>query len=96
MFDGHFTHISLQVVEKAIAEDVSLVKLPPHVTDLLQPLDVCCFGLLKRGWETLLNEWVSIWEIPPVNFRCQTRRYYTNGKQSTANLLALTSRETHT
>ena len=27
----------------------------PHMTDILQPLDKCCFGPLKRKWEDKLN-----------------------------------------
>ena len=30
-------------------------KIPPHVIDILQPVDVTCFGLLKRTWEKLLH-----------------------------------------
>ena len=40
-------------------EDVIIVKLPPHTTDLIQPLDVTCFGPMKRDWETMLNEHVN-------------------------------------
>ena len=59
IFDGHLTHVSLEVIEKARTEDVTLLKLPPHVTDKLQPLDVACFGPLKRMWEKVLNEWIN-------------------------------------
>ena len=51
IFDGHLTHVSIQVIEKAIEEDVTILKLLPHVKDKLQPLDVAWFGLLKRAWE---------------------------------------------
>ena len=61
IFDGHLTHVSIPVVEKAIEEDISIVKSPPHVTDKLQPRDVACFGPLKRQWERLLNEWTNQW-----------------------------------
>lgn len=40
-------------------EDIMIVKLPLHVTDKLQPLDVSCFVLLKREWERTLNAWVN-------------------------------------
>ena len=60
IFDGHLSHVSVEVIEKAIEENVVLLKLPPHATDKLQPLDVACFGPLKRHWKNLLNEWVSI------------------------------------
>ena len=59
LFDGHLTHISIAVLEKAIQEDVTIIKLPPHVTDKLQPLDVACFGPLKREWEKTLNNHIS-------------------------------------
>ena len=52
IFDGHLTHISLTVIEKASDENITILKLPPHVTDVLQPLDVACFGPLKRLWES--------------------------------------------
>ena len=60
IFDGHLTHISINVIQKAINEQIFIVKLPPHVTDKLQPLDVTGFGPLKRMWEAKLNEYVNI------------------------------------
>ena len=60
IYDGHLSHISIKLIEKAIHEDISLMKLPPHVTDKLQPLDVCGFGPLKREWMTLLNERINV------------------------------------
>ena len=60
LFDGHMTHITLPVIEKAMKERVIIVNFPPHVTDILQPLDVTCFGPLKRRWEQLLQERVNL------------------------------------
>lgn len=51
IFDGHVSHISLELIEKARAEKVTILKLPPHTTDRLQPLDVCCFRPLKVQWD---------------------------------------------
>ena len=56
IYDGHLTHISLQLLHKAKEENVHIIKFPPHVTDVLQPLDVACFGPLKRVWEKMLND----------------------------------------
>ena len=53
-------HVSLNLIEKAMEEYITIVKLPPHVTDKLQPLDVCCFGPLKREWEKKLNERMNL------------------------------------
>ena len=43
VFDGDMTHLSLANVELAKAGNVSLIKLPAHCADVLQPLDVSCF-----------------------------------------------------
>ena len=59
VYDGDKTHLSVKIIKKAIKEKIRPVKLPPHCTDLLQPLDKCCFGSLKRMWEGKLNAWVS-------------------------------------
>ena len=56
LFDGHLTHISIPVIQRALDENITILKFPPHVTDVLQPLDVCCFGPLKHRWDTLLHE----------------------------------------
>ena len=60
IYDGHLTHVSLELIEKAIEEKITIVKFPPHVTDRLQPLDVCCFGPLKSEWENKLNERMNL------------------------------------
>ena len=59
IFDGHLTHISLPVIELAIEENIMIVKLPAHVTDKLQPLDVPCFSSLKEKWTSVLVAWNS-------------------------------------
>ena len=58
LFDGHLTHLSLATIDLAIQENISLVKLPAHCTDVQQPLDVSCFIPLKRQYEKLLTEFV--------------------------------------
>ena len=51
------THLS-GAVELALAENISLVKLPAYGTDVLQPLDVLCFSPLKIYYEKFLTEFV--------------------------------------
>ena len=41
-------------------EKITIVKLPPHVTDRLQPVDVCSFGPLKCEWENKRNERMNL------------------------------------
>lgn len=60
VYDGHLSHVSIRVIQKAIAEDIIIVKFPPHITDKMQPLDVCCFSPLKRRWEKLLADRTNV------------------------------------
>ena len=46
LVDGHVSHVSRTLIKLAIENDVTLLKLLPHVTNVLQPLDVTCFGPL--------------------------------------------------
>ena len=43
----HLTHISIPFIKRALNENITTVKFSPHVTDVLQPLDIFCFGPLK-------------------------------------------------
>ena len=59
LFDGQLTHISIPVIKRALDEDIIIVKFPPHVTDVLQPLDISCFGPLKWAWERRLHQRIN-------------------------------------
>ena len=43
IFDGHNSHISFEMAQAAIENNIHLLCLPPHTTHALQPLDVACF-----------------------------------------------------
>ena len=58
VFDSHMTHLSLVTVQLEKSEKISLVKLPAHCTDVMQPLDVSCFSPLKSKYKQLLTEFV--------------------------------------
>ena len=47
VYDGHASHLSIEVIEKARANDISFFCLPSHCTHLLQPLDVGVMSSLK-------------------------------------------------
>ena len=47
LFDGHMTHISIPVIKTALEENIIIYKFPLHVTNVMQLLDVTCFGPLK-------------------------------------------------
>ena len=43
IFDGHSSHISIELIELAKANNVHLLCLPAHTSHLLEPLDVCVY-----------------------------------------------------
>jgi hypothetical protein len=51
IFDGHRTHATLEIIKLAQSNNFTLLKLPSHTTDILQPLDVACFRPLKCYWD---------------------------------------------
>ena len=44
LFDGHMTHIFIRVIQGALLDNIHLLKVPPHMTEILQPLDKRCLG----------------------------------------------------
>ena len=44
LFDSHLTHISIPVIKRELDENMIIVNFPPHVIDVLPPLDVSRFG----------------------------------------------------
>lgn len=57
IFDGHTSHVSPEVILCALENQIIILKLPPHTSHILQPLDVCCFRGLKAKWDQLLCAW---------------------------------------
>jgi hypothetical protein len=50
ILDGHGSHVTAQFVADAKEANVEVFCLPPHTTHKLQPLDVGCFGPMKKRW----------------------------------------------
>ena len=44
-FDGHASHISIEIINSAIDNDIELICLPPHSSSFLQPLDLGVFKI---------------------------------------------------
>lgn len=57
IYDGHSTHVTTRVIELARQENITILKLPPHTTHLLQPLDLAVFKSVKNIWEQKLVKW---------------------------------------
>ena len=57
LLDGHASHENLRVLEVAKENNVIIFCLPPHVTHVLQPLDVSYFKSLKVNWDAQNEEY---------------------------------------
>jgi hypothetical protein len=51
MCDRHTSHIGVGLIENARKENVVILKLPPHTSHVLQPMDLCVFRPLKLKWD---------------------------------------------
>lgn len=73
LFDGHASHISIDVIEVARVNDVHMLCLPAHTTHILQPLDVGVLNLLrlsttrpaKNTYMTTQEGWLQRKLLPP-------------------------------
>ena len=54
--DGHHSHLSLELIELAKEKCVHLICFPPHLTRILQPLDVSVYHPVKQSWAKVLKE----------------------------------------
>ncbi|XP_065667777.1 uncharacterized protein LOC136088057 [Hydra vulgaris] len=59
VLDGHVTHVTYDVGRTCIGNNIRLICLPAHSSNILQPLDVgvCCH--VKRVWHKLLTEFYA-------------------------------------
>lgn len=55
IYDGHTTHIDDRVITSAIENDITIIKLPPHSSHILQPMDLAVFKSLKSAWDQKLT-----------------------------------------
>ncbi|XP_056636655.1 uncharacterized protein LOC130445153 [Diorhabda sublineata] len=57
IYDDHTSHVDERLIECALQNNVTILKLPPHSSHLLQPLDLSVFRSLKSRWDTEVIEW---------------------------------------
>lgn len=57
IYDGHCTHVGPEVVETALSEGITILKLTAHSSHLLQPLDLSVFKALTARWDVKLLKW---------------------------------------
>ena len=54
--DGHHSHLSLDIIHHAKSHGIHMFCFPPHLTHILQPLDVGVYGPVKTCWKTILKD----------------------------------------
>jgi len=59
IFDGHASHVSVDIVNWARDHHVILFVLPPHSSHALQPLDIACFGPFKATFHSECNLYMA-------------------------------------
>lgn len=57
VLDGHGSHVTLEVVEKARSEGLDIITLPSHTSHRLQPLDVSIFKPFKVVFRACRDRW---------------------------------------
>lgn len=55
--DNLASHISVNVLELCISNNIQFILLPPNSTHLCQPLDLAFFSPLKTAWRQQLTAW---------------------------------------
>jgi hypothetical protein len=58
VLDGHSSRKTLEAVELARENNITLLTLPPHTSHRLQPLDVTFFGPLKKAYSKEVGKWM--------------------------------------
>ena len=59
LMDGHGSHTSIKVVERAWATNVHLIYFPAHTTHILQPLDVGVFKSFNTNFSKACTKYIS-------------------------------------
>jgi hypothetical protein len=58
ILDGHNSHITMEVVHKAMVVGLDLLTLPSHTSHRLQPLDISVFRPFKRAFKKCRDAWI--------------------------------------
>ncbi|CDO74026.1 hypothetical protein BN946_scf185043.g76 [Trametes cinnabarina] len=56
ILDSHNSHVTPEMRQAAIENNIHLFLLPPHTTHHLQPLDVGVFAALEHAWQVHCNK----------------------------------------
>ena len=58
MYDGHRSHININLINWAKTQNLILFILPAHTSHMLQPLDIGCFGPFERIFNNVSHKFM--------------------------------------
>jgi DDE superfamily endonuclease len=58
ILDGHCSHKSIEAIELARQNHITMLTIPPHTSHRLQPLDLTFFGPLKTNYNRQADKWM--------------------------------------
>lgn len=78
VLDGHKSHESAAFEDYCKSHNIITLGLPPHSSQLTQPLDVGCFSVLKRAYGRQIETFIKahINHITKVEFIAFTAAYF--------------------
>lgn len=66
LMDNHRSHITTEFMLACHQNQIRLVFMPPHSSHLLQPLDLTCFGSIKRRYRAEIEAVASLTDSAPI------------------------------
>lgn len=64
LYDNHENHLSIECLDLAKVNGVTILTLPPHCSDKLQPLDVAVFSPFKTYYNAAIKSWLDSHATP--------------------------------
>lgn len=59
LLDNHGSHLSVEAIDMAAENGITLLSFPPHCSHRMQPLDVSVYGPLKAHYKKQCDSWMT-------------------------------------
>lgn len=59
LLDNHASHLSVEAIDLAMENGITLLSFPPHCSHRMHPLDVSVYGPLKTYYKSQCNTWLK-------------------------------------
>ena len=76
ILDGHGSHMDIDTIDILVENDIHLFCLPPHTTNILQPLDLAVFRPLKTRFSNI-TDMVKLASLCSANPLSVTKKNFT-------------------